>query len=128
MSPWYTVRLFNFNDQIKDPALQQQQLKEFVLQQIEDMKAKDITVIDVSETSDITDTMIICTGTSKRHVRSIAEQTALTMKNKGQPAIGVEGLEGSEWVLVDLSNVVLHVMQDETRQFYQLEKLWDQTA
>lgn len=108
--------------------MQDQQLKEFVLQQIEDMKAKEITIIDVSKTSDVTDTMIICTGNSKRHVRSVAEQTALAAKKEGESAIGVEGLEGSEWVLVDFGNVVLHVMQDETRQFYQLEKLWEQSA
>ncbi|MEI6896072.1 MAG: ribosome silencing factor [Psychromonas sp.] len=101
-----------------------QELKAFVVTQIEDMKAKDIIIIDVAGTSDVTDTMIICTGNSKRHVRSIAEQTALHAKRAGEPPIGVEGLEGSEWVLVDLGNVVLHVMQDETRQFYDLEKLW----
>ncbi|WP_354624415.1 ribosome silencing factor [Psychromonas sp. MME2] len=108
--------------------MQEQQLKAFVLQQIEDMKAKDITVVDVSETSDVTNTMIICTGNSKRHVRSVAEQTALAAKKEGEAPLGIEGLEGSEWVLVDLGNVVLHVMQDETRQFYQLEKLWEQSA
>jgi len=105
-----------------------QELKKFVIQQLEDMKAKEITVIDVSATSDVTDTMIICTGNSKRHVRSIAEQTALAAKNEGEAPLGIEGLEGSEWVLLDLSNVVIHVMQDETRQFYQLEKLWEQSA
>jgi ribosome-associated protein len=103
-------------------------MQEFVTTQIEDMKAKEIVIIDVSETSNVTDTMIICTGNSKRHVRSIAEQTALASKNAGHQAIGVEGLEGSEWVLVDLDNVVLHVMQAETREFYQLEKLWNEPA
>ncbi|WP_094751692.1 ribosome silencing factor [Psychromonas sp. CD1] len=108
--------------------MQDQQLKEFVLEQLEDMKAKDIIVIDVSGTSDVTDTMIICTGNSKRHVRSIAEQTALAAKRKGEAPLGVEGLEDSKWVLVDLFNVVIHVMQDETRQFYDLETLWGYSA
>lgn len=108
--------------------MQEQQLKQFVLQQLEDMKAKEVTIVDVSETSDVTDTMIICTGNSKRHVRSVAEQTALAAKKEGEAPLGIEGLEGSEWVLVDFGDVVLHVMQDETRQFYQLEKLWEQSA
>ena len=104
--------------------MQDEQLRQFILQQLEEMKAKEITIIDVSETSDITDTMIIATGTSKRHVRSIAEQTTLAAKRAGEVAIGIEGLEGSEWVLADFGNVVLHVLQDETRKFYDLEKLW----
>lgn len=108
--------------------MQDAQLKKFVLEQLDNMKAKDITIIDVSDTSDVTDTMIICTGNSKRHVRSVAEQTALAAKNAGEAPLGIEGLEGSEWVLVDLGNVLVHVMQDETRQFYELEKLWEQSA
>ncbi|MEG3753327.1 ribosome silencing factor [Psychromonas arctica] len=108
--------------------MQDDQLKAFIINQLEDMKAKEIVTIDVADISDVTDTLIICTGTSKRHVRSIAEQTALAAKNAGEVPLGVEGLEGSEWVLIDLSNVVVHVMQDETRQFYQLEKLWTETA
>lgn len=113
---------------LKEYPLQDQQLKQFVIQQLEDMKAKEITVIDVSATSNVTDTMIICTGNSKRHVRSVAEQTALAAKREGETPLGIEGLEGSEWVLLDLGNIVVHVMQDETRQFYQLEKLWEQCA
>ncbi|MDN2663677.1 ribosome silencing factor [Psychromonas sp. 14N.309.X.WAT.B.A12] len=108
--------------------MQDEQLKAFIINQLEDMKAKEIVTIDVADISDVTDTLIICTGTSKRHVRSIAEQTALAAKNAGEVPLGVEGIEGSEWVLIDLSNVVVHVMQDETRQFYQLEKLWTETA
>jgi len=108
--------------------LQDEQLKAFILNQLEDMKAKEIVTLDVAGISDVTDTLIICTGTSKRHVRSIAEQTALAAKNAGEVPLGVEGIEGSEWVLIDLGNLVVHVMQDETRQFYQLEKLWTETA
>ena len=108
--------------------MQDEQLKAFIINQLEELKAKEIVTIDVAGISDITDTLIICTGTSKRHVRSIAEQTALAAKNAGEVPLGVEGIEGSEWVLIDLSNVVVHVMQDETRQFYQLEKLWTETA
>ncbi len=99
-------------------------LKKFVIDKIEDMKGRDITDIDVSGTSTITDTMIVCTGNSKRHVRSIAENVVVEMKRAGQRPLSIEGQESGEWVLVDLGEVVLHVMQDETRDFYQLEKLW----
>ena len=108
--------------------MQDEQLKAFIINQLEEMKAKEIVTIDVAGISDVTDTLIICTGTSKRHVRSIAEQTALAAKNAGEVPLGVEGLEGSEWVLIDMGTVVAHVMQDETRQLYQLEKLWTETA
>ncbi|TEW51349.1 ribosome silencing factor [Psychromonas algicola] len=108
--------------------MQDEQLKAFIINQLEEMKAKEIVTIDVAGISDITDTLIICTGTSKRHVRSIGEQTALAAKNAGEVPLGVEGLEGSEWVLIDMGNVVVHVMQDETRQFYQLEKLWTESV
>ena len=108
--------------------MQDEQLKAFIINQLEEMKAKEIMTIDVAGISDITDTLIICTGTSKRHVRSIGEQTALAAKNAGEVPLGVEGIEGSEWVLIDMGNVVVHVMQDETRQFYQLEKLWTESV
>ena len=104
--------------------MQDEQLKAFIIEQLEELKAKDIVTIDVAGVSDVTDTLIICTGTSKRHVRSIAEQTALAAKNAGEVPLGIEGLEGSDWVLIDMGTVVAHIMQDETRQFYQLEKLW----
>ena len=108
--------------------MQDEQLKAFIINQLEEMKAKEIVTIDVAGIADVTDTLIICMRTSKRHVRSIAEQTALAAKNAGEVPLGVEGLEGSEWVLIDMGTVVAHVMQDETRQFYQLEKLWTETA
>lgn len=104
--------------------MQDEQLKAFIIDQLEELKAKDIVTIDVAGVSDVTDTLVICTGTSKRHVRSIAEQTALAAKNAGEVPLGVEGLEGSDWVLIDMGTVVVHIMQDETRNFYQLEKLW----
>ncbi|WP_199609354.1 ribosome silencing factor [Flocculibacter collagenilyticus] len=100
------------------------ELLQFVLDKIDDMKGRDITQIDVSEKSSITDYMVICSGNSKKHVQSIAENVAIEAKNNDIPPLGVEGKEAGEWVLVDLGNVIVHVMQDDSRDFYQLEKLW----
>lgn len=104
--------------------MQTSELLTFVLNKIDDMKANDVTQIDVREKSTITDYMIICSGNSKKHVQSIANNVALEAKNSEFPPIGVEGQDSGEWVLVDLGDVVLHVMQEDTREFYQLEKLW----
>jgi len=102
-----------------------EQLKALVLESMEDMKAKDICALNVSEISSFTDVMVICTGTSNRQVKAIAGEVALQAKRSGNPPLGVEGEEAAEWVLVDLGDVVVHVMQQASRDFYQLEKLWD---
>jgi ribosome-associated protein len=92
---------------------------------LEDLKGLDIKVLDVRELTPITDHMVICTGTSNRHVKSLAENVMDKAKQKGYRPIGVEGLNEGEWVLVDLNGVLVHVMQAQPRLFYQLEKLWD---
>ncbi|MGB3726153.1 MAG: ribosome silencing factor [Glaciecola sp.] len=97
---------------------------DFVSDKADDMKARDMIVLDVSEKSSVTSTMIICSGNSKRHVSSIADNVIVECKHINQLPLSVEGKDVGEWVLVDLGEVVLHVMQDETRDFYQLEKLW----
>lgn len=104
--------------------MQGQNLRDFVVDKIEQIKARDVAVIDVSDKSDVADFLVVCSGNSKTHVRSIANHVALEAKHQGFPAIGIEGETDSEWVLVDFGDVVLHVMQDSTRDFYQLEKLW----
>ncbi|MCL1142016.1 ribosome silencing factor [Shewanella gaetbuli] len=109
--------------------MQSTELKDFVVDKIDDLKAKNIVVLDVKNQSTITDTMVICTGTSKTHVRAIGEHMVLEAKKAGIQPLGVEGRDNSEWVLVDLGEVIVHVMQEQTREYYQLEKLWsDQNA
>ena len=99
-------------------------LIEFVIDKIDDMKGRDVMTLDVKERSTITDTLIICSGNSKRHVQSIAEHVATEAKHAGLTDMGIEGMDEGEWVLVDLGDVIVHVMQENAREFYQLEKLW----
>jgi len=101
------------------------QLKNFVVDQLEEMKAKEIKVIELPEDNTIADYMVICSGTSSRHVKSIAILLIKALKDRNTPPIGVEGEDVSEWVLVDCGDVVVHVMQPVTRDYYQLEKLWE---
>ncbi len=108
--------------------MQSAELKQFVIDKIDDLKAKDIVAFDVSNQSNVTDYMVICSGTSKTHVRAIAENLISEAKDANIPPLGIEGRDSSEWVLVDLGDVILHVMQDHTRDFYQLEKLWSENA
>lgn len=92
---------------------------------LEDLKAVDIKVLDVSKLTSITDIMVIATGTSNRHAASLAHSVIDKAKENGHRPVGVEGLNEGEWVLVNLGGVIVHVMQAQTRAFYQLEKLWD---
>lgn len=91
---------------------------------LESLKAQKITHLDVTELSDVMDVLIIATGTSSRHVRSLAENVVVESKKQGYQPIGVEGLDTGDWVLVDFGDTVVHVMQQSTRDFYELEKLW----
>jgi ribosome-associated protein len=106
-------------------AARPQTLAQLAVAALEDVKGQDIKVIDVMKLTTITDTMIVCTGTSNRHVKSLADSVIQKAKENGHRPNGIEGLEQGEWVLVDLGGVVVHVMQVQARAFYQLEKLWD---
>jgi len=99
-------------------------LKEIVLNALEDLKANNITVLDVRHLTSITDLMIICSGRSTRHIQSIADNVASEAKKQGYRPLSVEGQNNSGWILVDLGDIVIHVMTPETREFYELEKLW----
>ena len=91
---------------------------------VEDLKAKDVVEIDVRGKSSVTDFLVIASGTSTRHVKSIADQVIKFAKNLDVMPLGVEGEREAEWVLVDLGDVVVHVMLPRVREFYALERLW----
>lgn len=104
--------------------LQGKALQDFVVDKIDDLKGQDIVTIDVQGKSSITDCMVICTGTSSRHVMSIADHVVQESRAAGLLPLGVEGENVADWVVVDLGDVIVHVMQEESRRLYELEKLW----
>ncbi|HEY8053604.1 MAG: ribosome silencing factor [Steroidobacterales bacterium] len=100
-------------------------LQDTVTTALEDMKAVNIRVLDVRGLTDIADTMVIACGNSDRHVRSIAERVAVEAKAAGFRPLGTEGTRDGEWVLVDLQDILVHVMLPRVREFYGLEGLWE---
>lgn len=106
--------------------MQSEDLVDLAVGALEDLKGVDIQVLDVQRLTDVTDYMIVATGNSNRQVRALAEEVAATAKLKGQPPLGMEGERDGEWALVDLTDVVVHIMQAEFRDLYQLEKLWSE--
>ncbi|PWQ98211.1 ribosome silencing factor [Leucothrix pacifica] len=101
------------------------QLVELVRTSLDDMKAEDIQVIDIQGKSSMTDTIVLASGTSTRHVKSLANAVQVSAKDAGIEPLGSEGELEGEWVLVDLNDVVVHVMLPAVRDFYKLEKIWE---
>ena len=104
--------------------MQSDELLQLAQDSLDDLKARDLCVLDVRKLTSVTDYLLIASGTSDRHVRSLAENLIEAAKKAGQSPMGVEGLDAGEWVLIDLCDVVVHVMQPRTREFYKLEDLW----
>jgi ribosome-associated protein len=104
------------------------ELKQIVIDALEDLKGREIIALDVRGLTNVADCMIFCSGTSNRHVKSLADNAASTAKKRGAHVLGTEGEDTGEWVLVDFGDVVLHVMLPETRVFYDLERMWSPPA
>jgi ribosome-associated protein len=103
-------------------------LKTVVIDALGDMKALDVKLLDVRGLTDIADFMVIASGTSDRHVRSVAQRVVEKAKEAGFRPHGVEGQQDGDWVLIDLNEMIVHVMLPRVREFYGLEKLWDMTV
>lgn len=99
-------------------------LKTLAVDALEELKGKDIAELDVSALTSVTDVMLVASGTSTRHVTALANNVVEKIKQAGLRPLGVEGQAGSDWVLVDLGDVVVHVMLPDTRRLYDLERLW----
>lgn len=107
-----------------EDALSSDQLRDLVISALEDFKALDIQQIDVSGRNPLTDLFVIASGNSTRHIKSMSDNLVQKAKAAGCPPLGVEGERQGEWVLVDLNDVIVHLMLPKTRAFYNLEKLW----
>jgi ribosome-associated protein len=110
----------------KPGQLQAEATRKMALGALDALKAENIVVLDVREIASFTDYMIFASGNSSRHVGAIAESVIEAAGAAGQPPLGVEGQEAGEWILVDLGDVVVHVMLPDVRQYYELEKLWSE--
>lgn len=104
--------------------METEQIKALVVDALDDMKAQQITILDVRGQTSVTDWMVIATGTSNRHVNAVISNVSEKAKAAGLRPQGTEGRSSSDWVLLDLVDVVVHVMTDQARHFYDLERLW----
>ncbi|MEE4186488.1 MAG: ribosome silencing factor [Gammaproteobacteria bacterium] len=104
--------------------MQSEELLELAQTSLEDLKAQDVKVLDVRKLTSVTDYLLIASGTSDRHVRSMSDKLVENVRQAGARPLGIEGQESAEWVLIDLNDVIVHVMQAKTRDFYKLEDLW----
>ena len=111
-----------------DDTLTSAQLRDLVISTLEDLKAIDIQQIDVSGQNPLTDLFVVASGNSSRHVKSMAEKLVIKAKAAACAPLGVEGEREGEWVLVDLNDVIVHLMLPQTRAFYNLEKLWEASS
>ncbi|MCH9643755.1 MAG: ribosome silencing factor [Gammaproteobacteria bacterium] len=104
-----------------------EELTQLVIKTLDDNKAVDIRDLDVSHLTDITDLMIICSGSNNRHISALADKVQRATREHQVRPISVQGEESNEWILIDFGDIVVHIMQPETRDFYNLEKLWSMT-
>ena len=104
--------------------MESESLKQLVIDALDALTAVNTVSLDVTSLTDVMDYLVITSGTSSRHVKSLASHVSVEAKKQGMRPLGIEGADAGEWVLVDFGDVVVHVMQPATRDFYDLERLW----
>jgi len=104
--------------------MQTDEMKKIVIEALDGLKADNINVLDVKDRTSVTDYMVIASGTSTRHVKSLADNVVAEVKEHGGRPLGIEGGDASDWMLVDLGEIVVHIMMPATRSFYDLERFW----
>ncbi len=117
------MKTYGVNNQMSD-AEKPEQIVSLVGEALDELKAQDVQVLNVSKLTSITDRMVIASGRSNRHVKSLADEVVRQAKQQGVEVLGSEGEQEGEWVLIDLAYVVVHIMLPRVRDFYKLEKLW----
>ena len=110
---------------MRETAIQPEELKDLAVEVLKDMKAEDIEVLNVRKLTDVTDYMVIASGTSDRHVKAMANRLRDQVREQGKfRPLGVEGEQEGDWILIDFGDVVVHIMRPQTRKYYDLERLW----
>lgn len=108
--------------------MQPEETVEFIVKTLNDMKAYDVTVLDVEKLTTMTDVMIIATGQSDRQVKALANKVLEDVKHRHHEVLGTEGIESGQWALLDFGDIIVHIMRPDLRDYYQLEKLWSLPA
>ena len=129
LSPRTSSSIFYIGTSVNQASatqLQAEATRKLAMRALEDLKALDVVVLDVRDRASFTDYMIIASGTSTRHVSAVANAVVEAAEAAGIPVPGVEGDDVGEWVLIDLGDVIVHIMLPDVRQYYELEKLWSE--
>ncbi|NCO19044.1 MAG: ribosome silencing factor [Gammaproteobacteria bacterium] len=117
------------SESLRVPAADSERLRDIVVDVLDDAKAQDVEVFDLRERNTFADFMVVASGTSTRQNKAMADRLGMKLKELGLTApLGVEGQQQGEWVLVDLNDIIVHLMLPQTRLFYNLEKLWHETT
>lgn len=111
--------------EIKENTKQTSSISEIIFKAVDAAKAQKVISLPVSHLTSVTDYMIICTGSSNRHMRHLAQEAIEAVQENGGEVLSTEGMDSDEWIIVDCGDAVLHVMSNEAREFYHLEGLWD---